>query len=589
MATASKTYGEHLINKLMKGNILHNKNLLFLHADTAKDDGKIDIYLTGKYISNDKIRDDINKNYDILKINKEHLNLNIDMIFLIYMSEIIEFYKIDIFIFTPSLKTGASLNKPYFNKVYCYTEKRSIIPKQIIQMILRSRQIIDKKIVFYTPNYYYNKINLNDYEEETEKFNIKKIELSNELKKTAGILNLKLKEDEEDLNYNTLQNIINYEDHKKKYFYIYELLNTLKKNLYNEPSFIYFNIKDTAEKKEDKEESDDKFISWLKHDTLNYDEYNIIKKKDEKDRSDHEHGSYKKTIHLNNCLNFKTYDTDEEKNEDLKKAHNKHFFSKFINDKAQGKIDFIKEVIDFQLKNNYEQSTIINKIHKDDTKYDLSKTAEILNIFKIDLLNFKKITITNKEFKLLFDIKNNFKQQYKIIRRRLKDIELSIKYIPGTTTTDTAKMEIQQQADILLSQEDTQEDPQEDTLLYNIHFYYSTKEDEDKEPNKEFKKWIDILNKDKESENKYLKTKNDKLFFNKRIQTKGEDGKKTDRNLKFEVFKTDKGYTTTQPKINKLKEYNEENILLLTYKPKTKSTIKYQEEEEEEEKSDLFI
>ena len=175
MATASKTYGEHLINKLMKGNILHNKNLLFLHADTAKDDGKIDIYLKGKYISNDKIRDDININYDILKINKEHLNLNIDMIFLIYMSEIIEFYKIDIFIFTPSLKTGASLNKPYFNKVYCYTERRSIIPKQIIQMILRSRQIIDKKIVFYTPNYYYNKINLNDYEEETEKFNIKKL------------------------------------------------------------------------------------------------------------------------------------------------------------------------------------------------------------------------------------------------------------------------------------------------------------------------------------------------------------------------------------------------------------------------------
>jgi hypothetical protein len=67
--------------------------------------------------------------------------------------------------------------------------------------------------------------------------------------------------------------------------------------------------------------------------------------------------------------------------------------------------------------------------------------------------------------------------------------------------------------------------------------------------------------------------------------------KKTDRNLKFEVFKTDKGYTTTQQKSNKLKEYNEENILLVTYKPKTKSTLKYQEEEEEEEeeKSDLFI
>jgi hypothetical protein len=195
-------------------------------------------------------------------------------------------------------------------------------------------------------------------------------------------------------------------------------------------------------------------------------------------------------------------------------------------------------------------------------------------------LNFRKITITNKEFKLLFDIKNNFKQQYKIIRRRLKDIDLSIKYIPGTTaTTDTAKMEIQQEADIL-----------ED--IDNTHFYYPTKQDEDKEPNKEIKKWIDILNKDKENENKYLKTKNNKLFFNKRLQTKGEDGKKQNRIINFEVFKTNKGYTTTQQNINKLKEYNEENILLVTYKPKTKSTLKYQEEEEEEEeeeKSDVFI
>jgi hypothetical protein len=65
------------------------------------------------------------------------------MIFLFYMNEILEFFKIDIFIFTPSLKIGASLNNAYFNKVYCYTDRRSIIPKQIIQMILRSRQIID--------------------------------------------------------------------------------------------------------------------------------------------------------------------------------------------------------------------------------------------------------------------------------------------------------------------------------------------------------------------------------------------------------------------------------------------------------------
>jgi hypothetical protein len=41
------------------------------------------------------------------------------------------------------------------------------------------------------------------------------------------------------------------------------------------------------------------------------------------------------------------------------------------------------------------------------------------------------------------------------------------------------------------------------------------------------KKWIDILNNNKDSGDTYLKNKNDKLFQNQRLQTKGEDGKKT--------------------------------------------------------------
>jgi hypothetical protein len=35
-----------------------------------------------------------------------------------------------------------------------------------------------------------------------------------------------MKKKQKDLNYNTLQNIINYEYHKNKYFYLYELPNT---------------------------------------------------------------------------------------------------------------------------------------------------------------------------------------------------------------------------------------------------------------------------------------------------------------------------------------------------------------------------
>ena len=146
------------------------------------------------------------------------------------MEETFKFYNIDFFMFTPSLKTGASLNQPYFNKVYCFTERRSIIPKQMIQMILRNRQIIDKQIIFYTPTCYYNKANLNDYDDVSRKFNIQKIELQQELDDNATSLGLNLKKEEHNLNYDYLQNIINYDEYKKKSFYIYELINTLKKN-----------------------------------------------------------------------------------------------------------------------------------------------------------------------------------------------------------------------------------------------------------------------------------------------------------------------------------------------------------------------
>jgi len=39
MATASKTYGDHLLTKLRLTNTLNDKNVLYLHADSPGDDG----------------------------------------------------------------------------------------------------------------------------------------------------------------------------------------------------------------------------------------------------------------------------------------------------------------------------------------------------------------------------------------------------------------------------------------------------------------------------------------------------------------------------------------------------------------------
>jgi hypothetical protein len=586
IATASKTYGEEVVNKIKANDDLKNKNILFLHADTAKDDGKIDLYLNNVYITNDKIREDINNNYELLSIKEEHLKLNIDIIFLIYMSEIIKFYNIHIFLFTPSLKTGASLNEPYFNKVYCFTDRRSIIPKQIIQMILRSRQIIDKKIIIYTPFYYYNKIDLNSYDDETKNFNIKEIELKQQVKAKAEILNIKLDNEEIDLNYNTLQDIINYENHKKSHFYIYELINTLKNNAYNEPIFKFFNLEETTEPKDTlKTPNEDIIKHWMKYDSLNLEDYNKIKNKADTIRTEHEKGSYSKTANLNKCLSFQSYNTEEDLKADIEKTNNEIFYNKFINDIAIKKILNIKKIIKYNQETDDEILSLkINKIRIADERNIILKTIEILRIFKIDLLNFKKIIITNKQFSELFNIKTkaDFKIQYKLIKQIFKTLDLSFKYLNKHTEEDTAKIEIKQEAE----EAETEED------LKNIHFLYATKpeEEEEQEEDEEIKKWKAILEQG-EKENKYkIENKNDKFYFNKRIRTNGTDGKKQDRILKFEVFKKEDGKFTAKPQaktqaktpIKSLKDYNKETVLLVSYKPQEQKPAYFIDDEEEE-------
>jgi hypothetical protein len=447
-------------------------------------------------------------------------------------------------------------------------------------MILRSRQIIDKQIIFYTPTCYYNKVNLNDYEEVSRKFNIKKIELKQELEGNAKSLGIHLKQEEHNLNYDYLQNIINYDDYKKKCFYIYELINTLKKNLYNDPSFKYFDLRDSTEKREVKVLYNTKYLNWLNYNILNDEEYYKIKINDNK--TENELGSYKKTFFFKNYLNYNLYN-EEEKKEILNKSHNPIFYDKFMNKNASIKIKFIKDIIKLQLKKKNEKKEIIDKLHNTTDKSNTTSTLKTLSILKIDLMNFKSITLTNKEFKILFEIKNNFKEEYKKQRRILKDIDISLKYIScKNTTSDTAKIEIKQQAEAILDDNKFIRELNEKLT----HFYYSTKETKDKEEtDKDLKKWIDKIEHLTTEENeKYIKpTKDkDKYFFSKRIQTKGQDGKIQDRKIKFEVFKNNKGFTATKPKINILSEFNNEYIKLLTFK------IKREEEEDEEDISELF-
>jgi len=143
-----------------------------------------------------------------------------------------------------------------------------------------------------------------------------------------------------------------------------------------------------------------------------------------------------------------------------------------MNKNASIKIKFIKDIIKLQLKKNNEKEEIIDKLHNTTDKSNTTSTLKTLSILKIDLMNFKTITLTNTEFKILFEIKHNFKEEYKKQRKILKGIDISLKYISSkNTTSDTAKIEIKQQAEAIL-------DDNKFIRVLNeklTHFYYSTK------------------------------------------------------------------------------------------------------------------
>jgi hypothetical protein len=56
---------------------------------------------------------------------------------------------IDIFLFSPSIKTGISINTEYFNKCIIYSSSLSVCVRELIQMFYRARNLIDKDFYIY--------------------------------------------------------------------------------------------------------------------------------------------------------------------------------------------------------------------------------------------------------------------------------------------------------------------------------------------------------------------------------------------------------------------------------------------------------
>ena len=58
-------------------------------------------------------------------------------------------HQIDLFLYSPTIKTGLSINSAYFHQTFGYTSSYSILFNEMIQMLYRNRQVQDNKIILF--------------------------------------------------------------------------------------------------------------------------------------------------------------------------------------------------------------------------------------------------------------------------------------------------------------------------------------------------------------------------------------------------------------------------------------------------------
>jgi len=114
------TVKKELLNIYFKiKNIYPNKKVLVINSDGAT------LFL-------DNIEQKIDKNECIKNLEDIIINNHID-----------------IFLFSPSIKTGISINKEYFDKCIIYSSSLSVPVRELIQMFYRARNLIDKDFYIY--------------------------------------------------------------------------------------------------------------------------------------------------------------------------------------------------------------------------------------------------------------------------------------------------------------------------------------------------------------------------------------------------------------------------------------------------------
>jgi len=484
--------------------LIDNKKLVIPSA-TKKEAEKI-LYVLSNNIANDtsiskEYKVLVVKNYDMIKHNKilyidregcklykneggeYHIATKVENIY-----DDIEKFIIDndirIFIYTPTITCGISINSLYFHKSYSIANEHSVNYLEFIQMIMRVRQLIDNESNIFISPKCFNTYSKNEKLETIKENQIARIKFINLLEKSKWYddnkelveeITNKCIEDLNETHYSKIQLINALNKVNTEHNLVYNLYETLK---YHKLKIEYYIGKNDMEAVYDPQlnkelTSESKFKEWdklwiyplniyyeeccryknegqstknIRYEKLYYPPNKLLK------------DTYYKTKMIINTLKIQNYITEDLDdyiaNENYDKVVETIEMEYKTRRGQRHKLINLMSVEDIFLdkgeehrkqywevyveKQKYSSLKYLRNIHKETSKFDMTNTeldtiridTEILKVFikalKINVYSTESYTFSNKEFNSIID-KNHSKelQELFVLYQKAHDIKPS--------------------------------------------------------------------------------------------------------------------------------------------------------------------
>lgn len=420
-----------------------------------------------KFTSDNVEINDIN-----IKTSKAQILENLD--------EFININKIDVFLYSPSIKTGISINTEYFDKSYGYAHNKSVCSREFIQMLFRAR-VLKKKSINIATNTFIQKPKKNITNEKIKNYLLNPIYLLQTFKifkdytETEDIIDENFIKCDED--YLKLKIINLYENYNSQTRYTQDLLIRMIYNHNIKINFIDFVEPEEEEQPEEQQEEDDELKEINNSEFTNTKLYTLQELKENSKiklnwRERNKHNFFYEIYFIKGITDKFIYDENI-----YNKINNDEFYEIYNNNEIKNKYNLLKSILNKNINNLQEELTneINYKTNKNNefTTYEHLKGQQIIIIKLLTHMNLNlknlPIKMTNGEFETMiknfnftdfhkelksyydtYKLEHNFnfeftdinyiKNMKKIIIDLLKCIDIHIKYVNKNTGGINDKM-----------------------------------------------------------------------------------------------------------------------------------------------------